>query len=65
MNGVRVEYEAALKQTAKGVWYCDGIRTGDKKIPALGAKLHLLMTEVEEQLQRHNFVEPKPEKKEE
>ena len=65
MNGVNVEYEATLKQSAKGVWYCDGLRTGDKTIPGLGAKLHLFMTEVEAQLHRHNFVEILPEKKEE
>ncbi|GAG67530.1 unnamed protein product [marine sediment metagenome] len=65
MNGVRVEYEASLKQTAKGVWYVDTIRCGDDSIEGLGAKLHLMMMEVEAQLERHNFVEPKPEKKEE
>jgi len=57
MNGVNVEYEASLTQTAKGVWYCDKLRCGDETLPGLGAKLHLFMTEVEEQLQRHNFPE--------
>ena len=65
MNGVRVEYEASLKQTSKGIWYCDIIRCGDDNIGGLGAKLHLMMEEIEAQLQRHNFVEPEPEKKEE
>jgi len=65
MNGVRVEYEASLKQTAKGVWYCDMIRCGDEKIPELGAKLHLFMTEIEEQLARHNTEEQPPAKEKE
>lgn len=65
MNGVRVEYEASLKQTAKGIWYCDMIRCGDDTIPGLGAKLHLMMVEVEEQLAKHNASEEQPEKKEE
>lgn len=64
MNGVRVEYEASLKQTAKGIWYCDMIRCGDDSIAGLGAKLHLMMTEIEEQLARHNESE-EPEKEEE
>ncbi len=58
MNGVNVEYEATLKQSAKGVWYCDGIRTGDKSIEGLGAKLHLFMMEIEQTLYRHNYPEP-------
>jgi len=64
MNGVRIEYEATLKQTSKGVWYCDGIRTGDDKIEGLGAKLHLLMQEMEQILYRHNYPEQPPEKEE-
>ena len=54
MNGVRVEYEAKLKQTSKGVWYCDGVSCGDEKIAMLGSKLHLMMMEIEQQLFKHN-----------
>jgi len=57
MNGVLVEFEATLKQSAKGVWYCDGVRTGDKSIEGLGSKLHLVMQEIEHTLYRHNFPE--------
>jgi len=55
MNGVRVEFEAALKQTAKGVWYCDGVRTGAQTIPELGSKCDLLMVEIEQVLLKHNM----------
>ena len=54
MNGVRVEFEAALKQTAKGVWYCDGVRTGAQTIPELGSKCDLVMQEIEQILYNHN-----------
>ena len=57
MNEVHVEYEATLKQSAKGVWYCDGVRCGDKSISVLGSKLHLVMCEIEQQLHLHNFKE--------
>jgi len=65
MNGVRVEYEASLKQTSKGIWYVDTIRCADEKIEGLGAKLHLVMQELEQLLFRHNYPETEPEKKEE
>lgn len=63
MNGVRVEYEAKLKQTSKGVWYCDGVSCGDSSIEGLGSKLHLMMQEIEQVLVRHN-PETQPPKKE-
>ena len=47
MNGVRVDYEASLKQTAKGVWYVDQIRTGDKSIDGLVGKLNIFMQELD------------------
>lgn len=65
MNGVRVEYEASLKQTSKGIWYVDTIRCSDDSIEGLGSKLHLVMQELEQLLFRHNYPEAKPEKKEE
>ena len=65
MNGVRVEYEASLKQTAKGVWYVDLVRCGDDSIEGLGSKLHLVMQELEQVLMKHNYSEEQPEKKEE
>lgn len=57
MNGVRVEYEASLKQTSKGIWYVDTVRCGDDNIEGLGAKMHLLMQEMEQVLFRHNYPE--------
>jgi len=62
MNGVLVEFEATLKQSAKGVWYCDGVRTGDKSIEGLGSKLHLVMQEIEQTLFKHNHHEEPPKK---
>ena len=63
MNGVRVDFECQVKQTAKGVWYCDGARCGDKSIEGMGAKLHLLMQEIEQVLFKHNHHEEAPEQK--
>jgi len=54
MNGVRVDYEATVKQTSKGVWYCDGVRCADSSIEGLGSKLHIVMREIEQVLLRHN-----------
>ena len=54
MNGVRVDYEATVKQTSKGVWYCDGVRCADSSIEGLGSKLHLVMQELEQVLLKHN-----------
>lgn len=64
MNGVRVDYEATVKQTSKGVWYCDGVRVGDSSIEGLGSKLHLVMQEIEQILFRHNPDEQPPKKEE-
>jgi len=65
MNGVRVDYEATVKQTSKGFWYCDGVRCGDSSIDGLGSKLHLVMLEIEAVLLRHNPEDKPPAKKEE
>jgi len=64
MNGVRVEYEATLKQSAKGIWYCDSIRCGDETMEGLGGKLDIAMTEIESQLRVHNYVSKKEDKDE-
>lgn len=65
MNGVLIEFDAAVKQTAKGIWYCDGLRCGDKSIEGMGSKLHLAMQEVEQVLFRHNYPEEQPKKEKE
>ncbi len=57
MNGVQIDYEATVKQTSKGVWYCDGVRCGDKSVSGLGSKLHIVMMEIEQQLLLHNMKE--------
>lgn len=62
MNGVQVDYEATVKQSAKGIWYCDGVRCGDPKIDGLGSKLHLVMMEIEQVLSKHNDHEEQSEK---
>jgi len=54
MNGVPSDYEADVKQAANGTWYCNKCRCSDDSIEGMGAKLHLMMSEIEQVLLQHN-----------
>ena len=58
MNGVKEEYSIKVKQTSKGVWYCDGLQVISERTTGLANELTLIMTQVEGVLKEHNFVEP-------
>ena len=57
MNGVKEEYSIKVKQTSKGVWYCDGLQVISERTTGLANELTLVMTQVEGVLHDHNDVE--------
>ena len=57
MNGVKEEYSIKVKQTSKGVWYCDGLQVIAEESTGLKLELDSLMTQIEETLTAHNYVE--------
>ena len=59
MNGVREEYSIKVKQTSKGIWYCDGLQVISEKTSGLASELSLIMLQVEGVLKEHNFVDEK------
>lgn len=64
MNGVPEFYEVKMKQTSKGIWYCDGF-TASMENPEDAVRVaDIAMTRIETVLKAHNVVEP-PVKKEE
>ena len=58
MNGVKEEYSIKVKQTSKGIWYCDGLQVIADKSTTLVEDLDALMILIEGTLHNHNFVEP-------
>ena len=58
MNGVKEEYSIKVKQTSKGIWYCDGLQVITEKESQLATTLNRLMTQIEGTLETHNYVEP-------
>jgi hypothetical protein len=58
MNGVKEEYSIKVKQTSKGIWYCDGLQVIAEKSEDLAMDMETLMTEVENVLTKHNEPEP-------
>ena len=58
MNGVREEYSIKVKQTSKGIWYCDGLQVISESIDGLETELNGIMTQVERVLCEHNEAEP-------
>ena len=58
MNGVKKEYSIKVKQTSKGVWYCDGLQVIADKSTTLVEDLDSLMILIKGTLRNHNFVEP-------
>jgi hypothetical protein len=57
MNGVREEYSIKVKQTSKGIWYCDGLQVISEKTSGLASELSLIMLQVEGVLKEHNYIE--------
>jgi len=57
MNGVREEYSIKMKQTSKGMWYCDGLQVITEMESQLASCLDRLMIQVEGVLYKHNNVE--------
>ncbi len=62
MNGVKEEYSIKVKQTSKGVWYCDGLQVISESTTGLATELNHIMTQVEGVLYEHNEQEPIDEK---
>ena len=58
MNGVKEEYLIKVKQTSKGIWYCDGLQVIADNSKTLVEDLDGLMILIEGTLHNHNFVEP-------
>ena len=58
MNGVKEEYSIKVKQTSKGVWYCDGFQVISETTKGLANELHLVMVQIEGVLKEHNEDEP-------
>ena len=58
MNGVREEYSIKVKQTSKGIWYCDGLQVISETETGLADELCLIMSQVECVLKDHNEDEP-------
>lgn len=54
MNGVPEYYELKLKQTSKGIWYCDGFVAYDEIIKDMIIFADDAMTRIEEILEKHN-----------
>ena len=57
MNGVKEEFTIKMKQTSKGIWYCDGLQITSEHISELVGDLDQVMIQVEGILQKHNYVE--------
>jgi len=58
MNGVKEEYSIKVKQTSKGVWYCDGLQVISERTAGLANELNHIMTQVEAVLHVHNDGDP-------
>jgi len=54
MNGVKEEYSIKVKQTSKGIWYCDGLQVISERTIGLANELNHFMTQVEGVLHEHN-----------
>lgn len=64
MNGVPEFYEVKMKQTSKGIWYCDGFTASTEHMEDSISIADEAMTQIESVLKAHN-VEEQPVKKEE
>jgi len=57
MNGVPEYYEAKFKQSASGVWYCDGFKAVAGEAAVAIDEADESMTKIEKILERHNKKE--------
>ena len=64
MNGVPEFYEVKMKQTSKGIWYCDGFVASMENPEDAIRVADIAMTRIETVLKAHNVAEP-PVKEEE
>jgi len=55
MNGVKDLNRISVKQTAKGVWYCDEAMIYFTNIPNAADDLDTCMSMIEGVLNRHNY----------
>ena len=62
MNGVLERYEVKLKQTSKGIWYCDGLTVANADEDAMLEIADHVMTHTEVILAEHNIEEAGPTK---
>lgn len=58
MNGVPEFYEVKMKQTSKGIWYCDGFTASMENAEDAIRTADIAMTRIETVLKAHNVVEP-------
>ena len=63
MNGVPEYYELKMKQTSKGIWYCDGFTQHNETIDGLAEETDKALTWIERVLQEHNKEAVASEKK--
>ena len=56
MNGVKNETHVRIEQTARGIWYCSGLDVYAENHVDVGMETDLLMTVIEQVLDRHNKV---------
>lgn len=57
MNGVPEYYEVKMKQTSKGIWYCDGF-TASMEDPEDAIRVaDIAMSRIETVLKAHNITE--------
>lgn len=54
MNGVPEFYEVKMKQTSKGIWYCDGIVASTEHMIDTVAQVDLTIDKIEKMLKKHN-----------
>lgn len=54
MNGVPEYYELKMKQTSKGIWYCDGLVAYDEDANVVAANADMMMKRIESILEHHN-----------
>lgn len=64
MNGVPEFYEVKMKQTSKGIWYCDGFTASMENAEDAIRTADIAMTRIETVLKAHNVEEQPPAKEE-
>jgi len=54
MNGVPEYYEVKMKQTSKGIWYCDGFTASTREPEDSITQADLAMRHITKMLEKHN-----------